>query len=116
MSEMRYLPVSVYRSGTDCTNGGVSAETDTIYVKCPRGNYSREDVPVHLRFVAEQRGPEYWAVKPEVPHQHGERLEGSMIGPMAGGNIAYTTDSRLRPTFHIHDRFETQEQYDLLSR
>lgn len=104
---MRYLPVSVYRTNADCTNGGVSAEADTIYVRCSRGNYSTDEVPEHLRFVPEQRGENYWAVKPEIPYQHGKPLTVSYRGPMAGGNIAYTTDSRLQQTFHIHDRYET---------
>lgn len=51
-----------------------------------------------------------------------------MIGPMMGGNFANTSDSRvgraveklLGQSFYgaiaIHDRFETQAQYDTLSR
>lgn len=40
-----------------------------------------------------------------------------MNGPMFGGNFIYTSDSRFPSKYPIpiHDRFETQEQYNTLS-
>lgn len=43
------------------------------------------------------------------------------VGPMFGGSFIYTSDSRFRDItrdgrpLHLHDRFETSEQYRLLS-
>lgn len=44
-----------------------------------------------------------------------------LVGPMFGGNFVYTSDSRFRELtrmdgpIHVHDRFETREQYLLNS-
>jgi hypothetical protein len=57
------------------------------------------------------------------PYLHAEPLERPVgkLGPMAGGNYIMTSDSRFRQEVNeypvpVHDRFETQEQYDFLSR
>jgi hypothetical protein len=43
-----------------------------------------------------------------------------LIGPMFGGNFVYSSDSRFTKVCYaplpVHDRYETQEQYDSLSR
>ena len=76
------ISIDVYSSPYgDCTNGGISSKTKTLYIPC-------EDGPT----------------KPK-----------GMVGPMAGGNLAYSSDSRVKRVYHIHDRFETQEMYDHLS-
>jgi hypothetical protein len=40
------------------------------------------------------------------------------VGPMFSGNFAYTSDSRFPANYPlpIHDRYETAEEYDRLSR
>lgn len=97
------LPINVYRFPLgDCTAGGISSTTDTIYIPC-------EDCPwlaigsgidQNLILVPEQRGPHYWAVKPADSNRP------EFNGPMAGGNLAYSSDSRCKYVYHIHDRFE----------
>jgi hypothetical protein len=39
------------------------------------------------------------------------------LGPMAGGCFIYTCDSRMpgKAPIALHDRYETQEEYDFLS-
>ena len=59
----------------------------------------------------------------DTPYLHVEQVSPSAttlhkVGPMFGGNFVYTSDSRFPSDYPIpiHDRFETQEQYDQLSR
>jgi hypothetical protein len=100
----RFLPISVYRFPLGSC-GGITDLLETIYIPCPTGSYTFEEVEDHLIFYEEKRGEEYWALK---PYQEPK----GMIGPMAGGNLAYCSDSRCKRVYHIHDRFETEEQYN----
>ena len=105
-----FIMVHVYRSKLgDCTNGGVSAIYDFIYVEAPRGNYREDEISPELAFTVEKRAEGYWAAKPIL------RRPG-LVGPMSGGNLASTSDARMPFVLHIHDRWETSELNDLLSR
>lgn len=116
---MKLLPLQVYRTRyemldngaeSDCTNGGVSAKHHTVYVICPEGHVDSDKVDPSLIFKPEHRGGNYWALIPTV-------TKPGMCGPMDGGNLAETCDSRGKGIiYHIHDRFETWEQYEVLSR
>ena len=125
---MKGLSVNIYRSDLgDCTNGGVTSPARAggrIFVVFDEwlrgGNYTLGECTgnpgiVCLRVVRRRiRGAEYLHLEP----MHGNP-EGC-AGPMAGGNFAYTSDSRFhdlsdRP-LPVHDRFETWEQHDALSR
>ena len=123
MSE-KLLPVYVYRSRTigDCTNGGASAKFDTLYVLCDEG-FVDADSP---EMFAKQdsifqvvprtfRGMTSYHLEPIVP-PHG-------AGWMDGGNYAASCDGRfsrmvgdMYGAVPIHDRQETWEQYEALSR
>lgn len=59
-------------------------------------------------FIPEQRGADYWSLKPLMQPTN-------QVGPMAGGNLAYSSDSRCKVVYHIHDRFESQSTYDSMS-
>ena len=113
------LPVQVYRCGfTDCTNGGISSIRHTLYLECDQGFHEVEDDdPRLIRIVERTLG---WR---DTPYLHVEQVSPSVttlhkVGPMFGGNFVYTSDSRFPSDYPIpvHDRFETQEQYDQLSR
>ena len=113
------LPVQVYRCGfTDCTNGGISSRCHTLYLEHPGGFHEVEDDdPRLIRIVERTFG---WR---DTPYLHVEQVSPSVttlhkVGPMFGGNFVYTSDSRFPSDYPIpiHDRFETQEQYDQLSR
>jgi hypothetical protein len=106
---MRYLTVDVYRpaDGHDCTNDGVSATATELFVECPNGNIDEDETEPHLRFRVDDRGGGYLALRPTHPPEGSEKL----CGPMYGGNLAASSDSRLRGPFHIHDRFETPSRY-----
>lgn len=107
----RFLPINVYQFALgNC--GGITdtLTTESIYIPCKDGHVLFEDIENQdLIFIPEQRSPEYWALI-QVNKPKG------MLGPMAGGNLAYSSDSRCKHVYHIHDRFETQTEYDSLSK
>lgn len=121
--------VTIYKParGSDCTNGGVTANaTDAIVVvserEAERDRLPEWRVDEHtcvLRLVERRQfGPYLQPVDGDV--------HGRAIGPMAGGNYAGSYDSRWRAFLRehgcdadlvaVHDRYETQEEYDILSR
>lgn len=125
---MTGLSVNILRSDLeDCTNKGVTSPTISkgrIVVlfdeAIKRGNYRLEDCKDDPRFLCLKmvrrslgRGGEYLHVEP-INDQGAGR-----VGPMAGGNYIMTSDSRFRDVatypLPVHDRFETQAEYNLLS-
>lgn len=64
-----------------------------------------------LRLVRRNLGGEYLHAEPVVQPR-------GMVGPMFGGNFVHSSDSRFpsRYPIPVHDRFETPEDYELLSR
>lgn len=103
----RFLPINVYQFPlANC--GGITdtLTTESIYIPCENGHVRFEDIDNQdLIFTEEQRGAEYWCLK-QVNQPKGK------LGTMAGGNLAYSSDSRCKHVYHIHDRFETQNEYD----
>ena len=109
---MKGLLVFVYRgvSFSDRTAGGMSSRVDKFVLvdeKCEVFE-ADENAPA-LRLVRRWAGTkrEYLHAEPL------ERSEGK-LGPMMGGNFIYSSDSRFPSPYPIpiHDRFETQEEYD----
>ena len=107
MENLKYLPLSVYQFPLgNC--GGVTDHVKTIYVPNLEGFMSFDQIEdKSLIFVEDQRSSDYWALKPAFPVSKGHI--------MAGGNLAYSSDSRCKRVYHIHDRIESQEVYDGLS-
>lgn len=128
-----FLPCSVYRNTEigDCTNGGASSRWNNLYLcydyvteddvleYCKENNLMHEVerfVQVELRILF---GKPYKNIKLVF---EGRQKIRNMLGGMSGGNILYTSDSRWKEItgcdypLTIHDRYETQEQYDILSR
>jgi hypothetical protein len=104
----RFLSINVYKFPL----GNCGGITDTlgkesIFIPCPDGPFTFGELENRkdLIFIPEQRGADYWALKPLMQPS-------GLIGPMAGGNLAYSSDSRCKHVYHIHDRFETQACYD----
>lgn len=123
---MEKLSVFIYRhANDDCTNNGVSSrhEMMTLFSNCKKDEvvkYCKEN-GIDTDSVLWLNPRILWG----VDHFIAEPLfcPEDKIGPMFGGNFAYTSDSRLYNfggEYHlpipIHDRFETQEEYDVLSR
>jgi len=107
---LKLMPLSVYRDGHNCTNGGVTAKNDTIYMVHPEGFLDAEKEDRALIFEEERRGENYMALIPF------DKEREDMMGPTFGGNLAATSDSRVKYTYHVHDRYDTWEHYDRMSR
>ena len=115
MATVKVLPVNVYRwTLGDCTNGGISGKFDSLYLICDGGWLEVEDTdPRLIKLVV----TEYWGVE----HVHVEPVNDpnkKEISYMSGGNFVYSSDSRFPFDYplSVHDRSETQEEYDLLSK
>lgn len=118
---VKTLPVDVYRSARrgdyDCTNGGVSSKYNTLYLVCDEGWLEKdENDPQVVKLVVNHygwiEGGKYLHCEPINDHNKKE------IGYMMGGNFIYTSDSRFPSEYPIpiHDRSETQADYDALSQ
>jgi hypothetical protein len=103
----------------DCTNGGVSAPTSgNKYLTLIGENDPMPENPrfpvvrVHKRWVG---SPNEYICAKDAPRK-------GVLGPMAGGNFVWSRgDEYMRIVGHcypisLHDRFETQEDYDALTR
>lgn len=115
---MRALPINVYRSNMgDSTNGGISSKYDRLLLVCDEGfiTIDEDDMPENLVKIVTRNlfGREYKHIEPV------KRPDADKVGYMSGGNLAYTSDSRFRRMseypLSIHDRQETQKQYDRYS-
>jgi hypothetical protein len=106
---MKGMLVSVLRSATDCSNGGVTSTHSEFLLVGPGipEIFEARNLPVlrcepwygHYRAVAESKPG--WIVE-------------NLAGPMFGGNFIWTSDSRF-PGKHpipVHDRFETWTAYN----
>lgn len=125
------LRLDVYRpSHGDCSNHGVTETHDEVLVLCDEGPVDVDlDAPpanlMCLKAGTTRLGRRTLRLVPATdPDTH-------MVGPMAGGCYASTSDARwhrllsahvgeenayLAHAVPIHDRYETQAQYEALSR
>lgn len=114
--KLRALPIRVYRDNGlgDSTNNGISSRYDELLLLCEDGHViiDMDNPPENLVNIVERKlfGEIYLHIEPYARPQH--------IGWMYGGNIACTSDSRFKSRYplKIHDRQETQKEYDMLSR
>ena len=101
---MKGIYVDILRGKYESTNGGASTGKDEAFFPCEGGNCEPKEGDLILKLVRRNLTEgEYLHVEPM------ERPKG-MNGPMAGGNFAYSSDSRFRRVcmypVSIHDRFE----------
>lgn len=130
-----FFPCDVYRSADrigDCTNGGASSRWNSLYL-C-KDYVTEDDVYEYCETNNCLHEIERF-VNTETRKLFGHKIykniklvfEGrqkirNMLGGMSGGNLLYSCDSRWSEItgcdypLSIHDRYETQEQYDMLSR
>jgi hypothetical protein len=101
----------------DSTNNGVSGKVNELLMVVPDGyiTITEENIDevVNLEIT-----PQGW--RRAIPLRLPDNVE-KRIGPMMGGNFIYTSDSRFSKLNNglpipIHDRYETQRDYDILSR
>jgi len=104
----------------DCSNGGISSEHDEVLLVLDEGGPFEENldkrpsVMIIKRFI---NGRDYYHVKPcGIKGEDEEVTNGRCY--MSGGCYIKTSDSRFPFDYplSLHDRCESQEEYDLLSR
>lgn len=115
---MKALPVYVYKNDSfkGCSNKGISEKFDTLLLIHEEGfiDVDENNPPENLVKIVTRNilGSEYKHIEPYK--------KATMIGYMDGGSYASTSDSRFsrisKYPLAIHDRQETQEEYDTLSR
>lgn len=115
---MKALPLYVYsnKGFKGCSNNGISEKYDRLLLIHEEGfiDIDENDLPENLVKVVTRNlfGREYKHIEPYK--------KADKVGYMSGGSLAYSSDSRFRKVseypLSIHDRQETQEQYDQLSR
>lgn len=106
----RYLLVDILRMGVDCTNGGVTAldkfgvNNTAFFVPCFNGPWEIDDIDLSRSVVLEVIPPAFDG----CPYRF--KVRGEKRRAMAGGNWAYTSDSRFLETYgapvSVHDRHE----------
>lgn len=115
---MKALPISVYKNGRygDCTNGGITSRYNELLLICETGfvTVDEDNLPENLVKVVTRTigGREYKHIEPVANTDRGS------VGWMYGGNLAYCSDSRFREFSEyplcVHDRQESQKQYDAM--
>jgi hypothetical protein len=100
-----------------CSNNGISEQFNNVLIEHPRGNIDTDSnnlPPNFCRVITRNIGGiEYKHIEPNTPVKRG------YVGYMSGGSYAGSSDGRFSEISHyplaIHDRQETQEQYDQMS-
>ena len=116
---MKALPVYIYKHrGEDFSNGGISSKYNEILILCEDGfvDVDTDNPPENLCEIVKRElwGEEHWYVKPVAEVKSGN------VGYMSGGCVVNSCDSRWSRlsksrALPLHDRQETQEQYNVLS-
>jgi hypothetical protein len=115
------LIADIYKSKYgDCSNGGLSGKVDSVTIINIEGPFEpTEDRPAVLLVTGNLPGT-VKIVPASMP-------EDKRVGPMMGGTYVDTSDSRLGEAIErlggpryggpvpLHDRFETQAEYNSLS-
>jgi hypothetical protein len=113
---MKALPIYVYRNASigDCTNNGISSNFDKLLLVHEEGFIPVDEDTENLVKVV-TRNLYDGVYKHIEPYK-----KATKVGYMMGGNYASTSDSRFskisKYPLAIHDRQETQSEYDSLSR
>lgn len=106
--ELKGLSVEIM--GDDCTNNGItSGKTQAILVGPDIDRVFEADGEAPALELRPGRGRREWIA---VPYGCKEAY------PMFGGHFIYTSDSRFPGNgqpIHVHDRFETAEEYRMFS-
>ena len=106
------LVFTLRKAGSDCTLDGVSSKHDAFVLTGPGVPKVFEPDEYAPELVLDTTGGYLRAYPVDEPT--------GLVGPMFGGNFITSSDSRMREVnaypIPVHDRYETQETYDLLSR
>lgn len=113
MSVMKGLLVQIYRSDCDCTNGGITSpaaadgKAFVVFDEAFDGNWDLDSCKDTERFVCLKIVRRRFGA---VTYMHLEPMFSDRGHAMAGGNFAFTWDSRFRRVAEyplpVHDRYE----------
>lgn len=115
---MKALRISVYKNPKykNCSNGGITEKYDELLIVCKNGNIEvDESNPPENLVVYRERvmgGKNSGYIEPYAPCPSG------CVGWMSGGSFAGSSDGRFSEMVGIygavavHDRTESQKQYD----
>lgn len=119
------IVVSVLRPADgEFTNGGLTSKHTHVLLVGPGGppdgfDTKKAGLPVFHVVRRTIGGEPYHSAEPDEEFRPTKIGGEPVIGPMAGGNFLYSTDSRFRRMFPYpipaHDRFESVSQYNALS-
>lgn len=111
---IKCISASVYKDHNgDCSNGGLSSKYSEVLLEHPRGwiDVDEENPPENFCIVERRElwGENHWFIRPNAKPWG--------AGYMMGGCFIYSCDSRFTDIagwspLPLHDRCETQEQYD----
>jgi hypothetical protein len=113
---MKALPIYVYSNGSNCSNHGITEKYDRLLLIHEEGfiDIDENNLPENLVKVVTRDlfNGEYKHIEPYK--------KATGIGYMNGGCIAFSSDSRFRNISRyplmIHDRQESQSEYETYSR
>lgn len=123
--KVKCLACEVYYNNTyrTCSNKGISLYNEELYYESPNGYIELEDSDERLIRFKQGAFGSIVAEPINIPNSK------KLAGPMFGGCFVYSSDSRFSRAIErqtgleapyaaipLHDRFETWEQYDMLSR
>ena len=114
------MSLNIYRWDLgDCTNGGISSKYEQIYILHERGykDIDLDNPPENLMVIKEKK----LGMKTYKYLEPFKECPSDRAGYMMGGNFAYSCDARFHDDISkyplpIHDRSETWEMYESLSR
>ena len=120
MSKVNVIPVNVYRhacalpsmKNIDTTNGGISSRFSTLYLVNPYGTKTLDQEDERLLLLVEDAGGRGgFHLEPRNGHKGKEYTDWTY-----GGNIGEVRIQGKDEYFRIHDRQDTWEAYEVLSR
>lgn len=112
--KQKALSVNIFKDRNgDCSNGGISSKYDSILVLHDEGwiDVDMDNPPENLCKLVKRNlwGETFYHVEPVAAP--------TGIGWMFGGSLVYSSDGRFSTgPLKLHDRQESQELYDALSR
>ena len=117
----KYLALNIYKPGYgDCSNGGLSSKYESCYIECEDGWMDEDKVPADAIVKLEKGAFGTVHLVPEEP------TDANHTPYMFGGCYVSTSDSRWSKMIEklglshvaiaLHDRTETWEDYEALSR
>ena len=115
---MKALPISVFENKEigNSSNNGITSKYDELLLICEDGfiDIDESNPPENLVKIVTRNlfGKEYKHIEPYA--------KPTGLGWMHGGSVASTSDSRFSKLsqypLNVHDRQETQKEYEMYSR